>query len=277
MKPSVGRTPSRIFDRIPRFDRRSRRYAARDAFWPWTRRKTRNWSCYVTLDQGREGACVGFGCAHEAAATPVIVPDITAKVAKAIYQRAKQLDQWPGEAYEGTSVLAGMKAGKEKGWWKEYRWAFSERELALSIGYLGPCVLGVNWYEGMSEPDENGRIRPTGSLLGGHAILCSGYDAKFQSTRPGGARRGDADAAVAGLLFQSTRPGGARPDNDAGGNRFHRFQSTRPGGARPAATSASVCTCRFQSTRPGGARLDPRLVPVQDDMFQSTRPGGARP
>jgi len=183
MKPSVGRTPSRTFDRIPRFDRRSRRYAARDAFWPWTRRKTRNWSCYVTLDQGREGACVGFACSHEAAATPAVVPGITKNVARTIYQRAKQIDEWPGENYEGTSVLAGMKAGKEKGWWKEYRWAFSERELCLSIGYLGPCVLGIGWYEGMSQPDAEGRVRPTGSLLGGHAILCSGYDAKKELYR----------------------------------------------------------------------------------------------
>jgi hypothetical protein len=99
-------------------------------------------------------------------------------VARAIYKRARQLDEWDGEDYEGSSVLAAMKAGQEKGWYKEYRWCFSEQDLSLAVSRKGPCVLGVNWYEGMCDVDSKGYIHPTGELVGGHAILCKGYNVK---------------------------------------------------------------------------------------------------
>jgi len=139
---------------------------------------------YHTLVTRREGKilisgnCTGFAVAHEAAAWPVRVWNITEKVARAIYYRARQLDEFPGEDYEGSSVLGAMKAGQEKGWYEEYRWAFGEEDLALAVSRKGPCVLGINWYEGMSEPDRKNYIHPTGQLLGGHAILCRGYNVK---------------------------------------------------------------------------------------------------
>ena len=65
---------------------------------------------------------------------------------------------------------------KARGWWGGYRWAFGEQDLAYAVGYLGPAVLGVNWYKGMETPDASGQIFVTGEQLGGHAILCIGYD-----------------------------------------------------------------------------------------------------
>jgi hypothetical protein len=143
--------------------------------------------------------------AHEAAARPVEVFNITNAVARAVYKRAQQLDEWPGENYEGTSVLAAMKAGAEKGWYTEYRWAFGEADLCLAIGYKGPAVLGLAWYEGMTEPDAQGIIRPTGAVLGGHAILCNGYNAKTKLYRlhnswgPSWGKSGDCFIAAADL------------------------------------------------------------------------------
>ncbi len=167
----------RTFDRIAHFDRKSRKYPIRELI---AEKKPRSytWPCGVVLDQGSEGACTGFAVAHEAAAWPVRVWGINEKVARAIYKRAQQLDEFPGEAYEGSSVLGAMKAGQEKGWYEEYRWAFGEEDLALAVSRKGPCVLGINWYEGMSEPDFKGYIHPTGRLVGGHAILCRGYNVK---------------------------------------------------------------------------------------------------
>jgi hypothetical protein len=167
---------SRVFDWRPRFDERSRNFRAISA--PERSRRTRTWTCLQTLDQKAEGACVGFAVSHEAAATPAAVSGVTARTARAVYKRAQLLDEWPGESYEGTSVLAGMKAGQERGWWGGYRWAFGEDDLALAVGYLGPVVLGVNWYTGMQTPDAGGQIYVRGRLSGGHAILCLGYDAK---------------------------------------------------------------------------------------------------
>ena len=159
----------RTFDRVPRFDEKSRQYPIRTVVGS---RKPRSytWSCGSYLDQGREGACVGFAWAHEAAARPAVVP-VTEGVARGLYRRAQKLDVWPGEAYEGTSVLAGAKAFVEAGYATSYRWAFGADELALAVGYAGPAVIGVNWYEGMFVPDVNGYVHPAGRVLGGHAIL----------------------------------------------------------------------------------------------------------
>jgi hypothetical protein len=168
----------RKFDREIRFDERSKQFPIRTMVDTAKKRKSKKWSCYLWLDQGKEGACTGFSVSSEAAAEPVPVEGITNETAFMLYKRAKQLDEFKGENYEGSSVLGAIKAGVEKGWYSEYRWAFSEYDLSLAIGYCGPAVLGVNWYEGMVEPDYRGIIAPTGRCVGGHAILCNGYDAK---------------------------------------------------------------------------------------------------
>lgn len=170
--------PIRTFDRRPSFDERSRAFPVRAMLAPGRPRRSYTWRCPVNLDQGAEGACAGMAVAHEAAARPVEVANVCNSTARAIYKRAQQLDEWPGEGYSGTSVLAAIKAGAERGWYKEYRWAFSEEDLALAVGYQGPAVLGLPWYEGMSAPDTAGIIHPDGKVLGGHAILCIGYSIK---------------------------------------------------------------------------------------------------
>jgi hypothetical protein len=167
----------RTFDRLVSFDDRSRNYPIRRTMTP-KKRRSYTWKCDIYLDQGSEGACTGFAVSHEAAARPAIVKNITERIAKEVYYRARQLDEWPGENYSGSSVLGAMKAALEKGWYKEYRWAFGEDDLALAIGYYGPAVLGINWYDGMTSPNENGLIKVSGEICGGHAILCNGYSIK---------------------------------------------------------------------------------------------------
>jgi hypothetical protein len=167
---------NRTFDRVVHFDDRSRAYPIRTLIRADAVPRSYTWSCDVWLDQGNEGACVGFAIAQEAAARPVVVSPITNNVAQQVYLRAKQLDQFKGENYEGTSVLGGIKAGKDRGWYGEYRWAFGEPDLALAVGYKGPAVLGINWYDGMMDPDASGFLRVTGQIAGGHAILCNGYN-----------------------------------------------------------------------------------------------------
>ncbi len=166
---------NRTFDRLVHFDNRSRNFPIRALIGDKPRRSY-TWRCYAFLDQGSEGACTGFATSHEAAARPVIIKGITNDTARQIYYRARQLDEWPGENYEGSSVLGAVKAGAEKGWYGEYRWAFGEEDLCLAVGYKGPVILGINWYEGMSEPDSAGLITVSGDVLGGHAILCNGYN-----------------------------------------------------------------------------------------------------
>ncbi len=54
--------------------------------------------------------------------------------------------------------------------------AASPAAALASISRLGPCVLGVNWYEGMYSPDRDGFLHPTGAKVGGHAILATGVN-----------------------------------------------------------------------------------------------------
>jgi len=166
---------TRILNRVASFDERSRAFPAtvgieEKPFRSYT------WRCNAWNDQGTEGACVGFAWSHELAARPREYP-ADAEMARYIYWRAKQIDEWAGEDYDGTSVLAGAKAVKEltnsdgEPLIEEYRWAFGIEDVLRVLGYRGPVVLGVNWHEGMWEPDVNGFIRPTGAIVGGHAIL----------------------------------------------------------------------------------------------------------
>lgn len=174
MTPAAKSYRGRKFDRHVSFDERSRGYPIR-AITPKTPRSY-SWTVGVTLDQGQEGACVGFGWAHELAARPVVIPVTNEFAHDKIYLEAKKLDEWPGENYDGTSVIAGAKVVHNLGAMAEYRWAFNLMDLKLAVGFMGPAVLGVNWYSGMFEPDSNDFIHVSGELAGGHCICCYGVN-----------------------------------------------------------------------------------------------------
>lgn len=139
--------------------------------------RSMQWSCPIHLNQGSQGACVGFSIAHEAAATPIQIPNITKNHAMMIYKEAQRIDEWPGENYSGTSLNAGLKIAKRLKWIEEYHWALSVEDLALAIGHCGPSHLAISWYQGMANP-RGGFIYPNGKKTGRHAILCKGYDHK---------------------------------------------------------------------------------------------------
>jgi hypothetical protein len=166
------------FGRLVEFDPQSRDYPIRTFFWKGIKPRSYTWRCSVNLNQGDAPACVGFSWTHEAIARPVEIKSLTNKDALALYKLAQTLDDYPGEDYDGTSVLGGAKAQQQKKRLGSYFWAFSESELALAIGYKGPAVLGVNWYSGMMDPDSKGIIKPVGQIEGGHAILCTGISIK---------------------------------------------------------------------------------------------------
>lgn len=163
--------------RIPQFDERSRNYPI-SAVVEGKRRRSYTWRCNTTLDQGREGSCVGHGIAHELIARPSEVPDIDHAFAMNLYYEAQKIDPWVGGAYpganpfyEGTSVLAGVKIAHSMGYFDSYRWAFSFEDLVQGVGYNGPAVMGTNWYTGMINPDADGFVHVTGRIEGGHCWL----------------------------------------------------------------------------------------------------------
>ena len=173
-------------DRLHQFDQRSKNYSIADLRKASGKLRAYTWRCRPHFDQGNVGACVAFAMGHELAARPSEVTNLNYDyLLKEIYWEAQRNDPWEGGSYpgaspqyEGTSVLAGVKAARKLGHFNEYRWAFNTNDALYGIGHNGPAVIGVNWYAGMLSPDSSGFITPTGSILGGHAVLVRAINMK---------------------------------------------------------------------------------------------------
>ena len=147
------------------------------------------WRCLEYFDQGQEGACVGFAMAHELVARPKEIKHLSNNFAREqIYWEAQKIDPWEGGSYpgaspvyEGTSVLGGVKILKKLGYIDSFKWAFGLNDLVMAVGYSGPAVLGIPWYEGMFSPHTCGYLHTDGAAMGGHAILCNGVDVKART------------------------------------------------------------------------------------------------
>lgn len=163
---------------IPRFDPRSLDHRIKDLAPDPTQLKGRNrvWKRTIWLDQGSEGACTGFGFAHVYGTTPRRKSPVDDAFARQRYYRARQEDEWPGENYDGSSVLGAMEAARKDGLILSYRWATTLEEIVYALSYYGPVEIGVNWYTGMFDTDSDGFIHPTGKIEGGHAPAIGGVN-----------------------------------------------------------------------------------------------------
>lgn len=139
--------------------------------------RNRVWKRDTWLDQGREGACTGFAGGHAMATTPRRhKPQITDADGRSFYKGAQDNDEWPGNNYEGSSVTGLMKYLKSIGLVKRYWWCTTLEEIVHAVGFIGPVVIGVNWYSGMWNTDAAGLIHKAGSRVGGHALVIGGVD-----------------------------------------------------------------------------------------------------
>lgn len=170
-------------DRIPQHDPRTEQYPARALLANLPPPRSYTWPVGPHLDQGVEGACVGFSFAHELAAVPRRVPDVSTTTARTLYWEAQRVDPWAGGAYpgasptyDGTSVLAGAETARQLGHYEAYHWAASEPEVAVAVSRRGPVVIGTDWHEGMMWPSSDGYLHRLGRVVGGHATLLHGYN-----------------------------------------------------------------------------------------------------
>lgn len=178
-------TQDQRLTRLINFDEKSRNHPVREAITS-TKQRSYTWRCDSHLDQGPDGACVGFSMAHELIARPSVIKDLGVKFAKEnIYWEAQKIDPWDGGSfpgaspfYEGTSVLAGIKVLQKLKYIDSYKWAFGLDDLVLAVGHVGPAVIGINWYSGMFEPHSCGHIHVSGDPVGGHALLVKGVSIK---------------------------------------------------------------------------------------------------
>lgn len=168
----------RRLDWSPTHDPRSLNYEVRETLGA-VEEIPKTWDRGPILNQGSEGACVGFGWTAELMASPR--PDPTAEAltantyAKEVYYRAKQIDDYEGEDYSGTSVLAGAKVLQERGLQDEYRWALSVEDVRDAVISEGPVVVGVPWYYEMYVTKPSGLVTLGGDLVGGHCLTIFGY------------------------------------------------------------------------------------------------------
>lgn len=165
----------------------------RDKLWraglvlPSSERNSRYWyDTEAFLDQGREGACVGFGWTHWLNDGPLTRKGyFDAGFARAVYLDAQHVDEWPGNAYSGTSVRAGVKVLQERGYVTNYVWAFTLEEVVQALLEGGPVVVGTNWYDTMGTVDDKGflNLNATSRVRGGHAYVLNGVNVKDGKVR----------------------------------------------------------------------------------------------
>lgn len=159
------------------------------------------------LDQGREGACTGFGLAtvvHFLLRTRRRVPDPQAVSPFMLYDMARRYDEWPGEKYEGSSCRGAMKGWHKHGICDLKLWptsggnALSEQRannaarrplgayfrvnhldlvaMHAAITEVGVLYVSCNVHSGWDGVGKDGRIGLVDDNIGGHAFAIVAYD-----------------------------------------------------------------------------------------------------
>ncbi len=139
------------------------------------------------LDQGNTPQCVGYSGKQFLQSDPVQTMD--GPSAEQLYHEAQQNDEWPGEDYDGTSVRGLAKALTNEGRLLSYVWGASAADVRDFLITQGTVIMGTDWLARMMTPDKTGLLKVSGSVVGGHAYLLTGFDASrncFQMTNSWG-------------------------------------------------------------------------------------------
>lgn len=163
------------------------------------------------LDQGREGACTGFGLATVANyLIRQLNPKSTAEVSmRMLYEMARRYDEWEGENYEGSSARGAMKGWNKHGVCLDSQWPYSAAgspgmlttarahqaaqipmgayfrvnhkdivAMHAAITEVGILYATSQVHEGWQQVGPNGKIAFSPTVIGGHAFAIVGYDAE---------------------------------------------------------------------------------------------------
>jgi hypothetical protein len=121
--------------------------------------------CPINLDQTdvtaknyKSGSCGGFPLIHAAAtispSNPQPRSDLTEEDAFAVLRRAQEIDCREGSDYLGImNIRYIMQAGIDLGYISRYIELRTFDEMVDALEYVGPVVLGVTMFPGMSQPD----------------------------------------------------------------------------------------------------------------------------
>jgi hypothetical protein len=135
------------------------------------------------------GSCTGNAHAHLRNMRPFRKPRTRycdQNDAVRFYSRGTQLDPWPGwfnpetcREDTGSSGLAVAKGAHRDAEIGGYTWLFGYDQGVAGL-QLGPLSVGVDWYEGMMQPNNKGFIEPTGDQVGGHQLVWIGHNERDQ-------------------------------------------------------------------------------------------------
>ena len=160
-------------------DQRDNNFLMKSVLPTIARPSYKQWGLNWKGDQGETSQCVGYSWHGLLRARPALQRDPNPTN---IYTEAQKVDEWPGEAYEGTSVRGGAKYLQSLGKIKSYSWAFDINTVLNWLGTKGPVVVGTLWTYTMFTPDQTGLVSVgnINNVAGGHAYLAIGYNDKTQ-------------------------------------------------------------------------------------------------
>ena len=136
------------------------------------------------FDQGDLGSCTGNAAVGAVGTAPLIEglpsshPQLDEPLAVKVYEDATGLDSFPGvypPTDTGSDGLSAAKACKNRGLISGYLHATNLATMQAALQDT-PVIVGVNWYEGFDQPDQNGRVKIAGDVRGGHEFEVVGLD-----------------------------------------------------------------------------------------------------
>jgi hypothetical protein len=161
------------------------------------------------LDQGKEGACTGFGLATVAnylLRKREVEPDPVSVSPRMLYEMARRYDEFPGEEYSGSTARGAMKGWHNHGVSSEERWPYrtddpgvldhertvdairrplgayfrvNHRDLVAmhsAIAEVGILYVTSKVHSGWWRPGAEGRIVPSAQITGAHAFAIVAYE-----------------------------------------------------------------------------------------------------
>jgi hypothetical protein len=241
------------------------------------------------LDQGQEGACTGFGLAAVAnflLSTRRQVPDSAPVSERMLYEMARRYDEWPGEAYSGSSARGAMKGWHKHGVCGRELWPYNvddtqgtlnqarahdaarrplgayfrvnHRDLVSlhsALAEVGILYATAIVHQGWGSSTRDGVIPFDARSLGGHAFAIVGFDERgFWIQNSWGPAWGKGGFAL--ITY---------PDWLANGTDVWVARLGAPVEAATAVSGANVVSGQAEGGDPEPADLRPHIISIGND------------
>lgn len=148
----------------------------------------RQWETPERYDQGSTPRCTDFGTCTMMSAVELANEGQRIRFKPGYgYRWAVNHDGIP-EPQEGTTSRAILDYARKLGMIPvrredyprrkvaSFRWCRDLGELRAALYHVGPVPIGINWYEGFSDPNPNGEMVRRGRQVGGHYIVLDKLD-----------------------------------------------------------------------------------------------------